>query len=592
LLKSWVEGNGGDGRLAWHNGEVTWQYARYDSLLWQLGGARGSSDMAPPESSAVVSDQTLNTWVEWDVTEMVREWASNPAGNCGLKLAQDPAIGAPSVPWVGGFAAFYSRNYGTNPDLRPMLVILTGDPLAAPSGLTATAISPTQINLSWTDNSNNELGFKIERRVGYVGPWAEVATVGADVTSWSDDTLTPGTTAYYRVRAYTQADLSSYSNEAAAVSGVSDGWENAPITWTDSVTIGAGLLGRADWFSCNNSYLLWGNGLDVWNTADEFHYLYAYVLGDFSITATVGILPPSTNMWSKAGLMLRANPTAGSPFVHIVETDNSSGGGNAGLMFQWRDVQNGSASWDSAIGLAGNTDAARLTMTRTGNVVTVGYDNLEGNSVVSWQNRVPPNINPAVANLVGLALTSHQRGALARARFWDVSLTGNVVVPPVAADAAVTTDEDTPVSITLSASDAEGDPLTYGVVTPPAHGTLTGAAPNLTYSPAANYNGADSFTFQANDGQADSNLATISITVSPVNDPPVAAADAYSTDQDTMLTVGVAAGVLANDSDVDGDPLTAALVNPTAHGALSLNGNGSWAHLDTVLGFGQVECPK
>jgi len=55
--------------------------------------------------------------------------------------------------------------------------------------------------------------------------------------------------------------------------------------------------------------------------------------------------------------------------------------------------------------------------------------------------------------------------------------------------------------------------LTYTVVTGPAHGTLTGEAPNLTYTPHADYNGADSFTFIANDGQADSNEATVSITI-------------------------------------------------------------------------------
>ena len=92
--------------------------------------------------------------------------------------------------------------------------------------------------------------------------------------------------------------------------------------------------------------------------------------------------------------------------------------------------------------------------------------------------------------------------------------------PPVADDQEVVTDEDTPVAITLTASDPDGDPLTYSVVTDPNNGTLTGTAPDLTYTPASNYNGPDSFTFMANDGQVDSNIATVSITVWPVNDPP------------------------------------------------------------------------
>jgi hypothetical protein len=87
--------------------------------------------------------------------------------------------------------------------------------------------------------------------------------------------------------------------------------------------------------------------------------------------------------------------------------------------------------------------------------------------------------------------------------------------PPVADDQAVTTAEDTSVAITLTASDADGDPLTYSIVTPPANGTLSGTAPNLTYAPNANYNGTDSFTYTANDGTADSNMATVTITVNP-----------------------------------------------------------------------------
>src|SRR5207245_3093074 len=73
---------------------------------------------------------------------------------------------------------------------------------------------------------------------------------------------------------------------------------------------------------------------------------------------------------------------------------------------------------------------------------------------------------------------------------------------------------------------------TFTVVVGPAHGTLSGAAPALTYTPAANYNGADSFTFKANDGSLDSNIATVSITINAVNDAPVAANEAVTTRSD------------------------------------------------------------
>ncbi len=84
---------------------------------------------------------------------------------------------------------------------------------------------------------------------------------------------------------------------------------------------------------------------------------------------------------------------------------------------------------------------------------------------------------------------------------------------PVADNQTVSTDEDTPVAITLTASDVDGDSLTYSVAAGPAHGVLSGSAPNLTYTPDDNYYGADSFTFRANDGTVNSNLATVSIMV-------------------------------------------------------------------------------
>jgi len=87
--------------------------------------------------------------------------------------------------------------------------------------------------------------------------------------------------------------------------------------------------------------------------------------------------------------------------------------------------------------------------------------------------------------------------------------------PPVADDQSVATVEDTPIDITLSASDADGDSLIFTIVADPCNGTLTGAAPDVTYTPGSGFTGSDSFTFQAYDGQAYSNIAVVFITVNP-----------------------------------------------------------------------------
>ncbi|UCD37354.1 MAG: tandem-95 repeat protein [Fidelibacterota bacterium] len=149
--------------------------------------------------------------------------------------------------------------------------------------------------------------------------------------------------------------------------------------------------------------------------------------------------------------------------------------------------------------------------------------------------------------------------------------------PPVADAQSVTTAEDVAVAITLTGSDPDGDPLSFSVADAPANGTLSGTTPNLTYTPGENYNGSDAFTFTASDGIATSQPATVSITVNAVNDAPVAQDDAYSGSEDTPLTVD-APGVLANDTDVDGDPLTATLVDGPAEGSLTLNADGSFTY--------------
>lgn len=101
-----------------------------------------------------------------------------------------------------------------------------------------------------------------------------------------------------------------------------------------------------------------------------------------------------------------------------------------------------------------------------------------------------------------------------------VSLTATTVNnPPVAQGQSRTTAEDTALAVTLTATDVDGDSLTYAVLTGPAHGSLRGSGPNLYYAPAANYIGPDSFTFRAYDGTAYSNTATVSIYVTDPNKP-------------------------------------------------------------------------
>src|SRR5581483_6440649 len=161
--------------------------------------------------------------------------------------------------------------------------------------------------------------------------------------------------------------------------------------------------------------------------------------------------------------------------------------------------------------------------------------------------------------------------------------------PPVSVGDTWTTAEDTPLvvhrpGVLANDSDVDGDQLTAALVSGPAHGSLN-LAPDgsFTYTPAANFNGTDSFTYKPNDGTADGPAATVTLHVTAVNDPPVAAPDSYGVHTNQTLNVSLP-GVLGNDTDVDGDHLTAALVSGPHHGTLSLAADGSFSY-KPVAGF-------
>jgi DNA-binding beta-propeller fold protein YncE len=103
-----------------------------------------------------------------------------------------------------------------NPQSYGKFIVDAATVPSAPSNLNATPSSKSQINLFWSDNSVDETGFKIERKTGSGGIYAQIWTTSANVTSYSDTGLKYSTTYYYRIRAYNEAGNSSYSNESSA----------------------------------------------------------------------------------------------------------------------------------------------------------------------------------------------------------------------------------------------------------------------------------------------------------------------------------------------------------------------------------------
>ena len=144
--------------------------------------------------------------------------------------------------------------------------------------------------------------------------------------------------------------------------------------------------------------------------------------------------------------------------------------------------------------------------------------------------------------------------------------------PPVAKSQSVTTTSDTPVSITLDASDKDGDTLTYAIKSFPTHGSLSSLSSldkdsgSVTYTPDRGYTGSDSFTFTASDGSSTSNAAKVSITVNsiaPINTPPVAKSQNVSTRTNTPLNVTLGA------LDADNDVVLSSIISQPGNGTLS-----------------------
>jgi hypothetical protein len=166
-----------------------------------------------------------------------------------------------------------------------------------------------------------------------------------------------------------------------------------------------------------------------------------------------------------------------------------------------------------------------------------------------------------------------------------VTITVVANTPPVAADDSFTVARDDHLvvaapGVLANDGDADGDTLGFLLETSPSHGTLSVAADNaFTYLPNASFVGTDSFQYRAVDARgSQSNVATVTITVIKVNHAPVAVGDAYGVAKGRTLVVKATEGVLANDSDYDGDPLQATVVTATANGILVLKANGSFVY--------------
>ncbi|MHB8897921.1 MAG: Ig-like domain-containing protein, partial [Thermoguttaceae bacterium] len=191
-----------------------------------------------------------------------------------------------------------------------------------------------------------------------------------------------------------------------------------------------------------------------------------------------------------------------------------------------------------------------------------------------------PTVAQAQPHTFSIVLTDKAGNATTKSA--TVTVLGDIAAYPdqysISEDGTLTIDAANGV---LKNDSTQSGTLTVAIIDLPQHGTVTlSSSGAFTYTPAANYQGTDTFTYRAtNTTSQQSNVAPVTITVNASNDAPTGVADTYTTTEDTTLTRTAAQGVLVNDTDPDGDTLTATLVNQAAHGTVTLNANGSFNYV-------------
>jgi len=184
------------------------------------------------------------------------------------------------------------------------------------------------------------------------------------------------------------------------------------------------------------------------------------------------------------------------------------------------------------------------------------------------------------------AFTYRATGGDTDSRIGTVSIVvASINDPPIAHDDTYETAEDTTLSVNVDEGllandkDPEGSPLILELVSEPVHGVLTANADgSFQYEPELNFNGVDEFTYRISDGELTSDIATVTLEVTPVNDRPVAVNDRYSVEPGKSLFVPTDEGVLVNDDDPDAVALTVVLAGLPQHGTVALNADGSFLY--------------
>lgn len=504
------------------------------SEAWKAVGVY-SNDIAAPSNLRILSLSTTSIGMQWN------DNSSDETGFIIYRSMNNAYGGFQQIATVGAGITSYNDvdlTDGDNYHYRVRAVNTTLDIISAysnlfsfplgypanPANLTATAASDFQINLSWTDNSSNETGFLVERRTSATNTFQQVAEVGAGISTYQDLNLTPGTIYIYRVWAKNRNVLSFSPTNTMQVNL---GFPAAPTV----------LVATAA--SDTQVNLSWAD-----NSGNETHFVIERSLLQSSGFAEVGRVGANVTTFENAGLETDRNYFYRVKAFREPFSISSSYSNVARVLVAAAPIismSNSPLTTCSNIfldpgGLADYTSNLSIVQTFTPESANARlqaeflefdledrYDFLyiyDGNTVDATRliGTYTGTSSPGTikAGTPGGQLTFRfTSDATIVKSGWLARIS---CLQPVAQAQQLQVNEDTALPITLTGT-GEGA-LTFNVVNAPQHGTLSGTAPDLTYTPEADYFGADSFTFTVSDEDASSEPATVSITITAVNDAP------------------------------------------------------------------------
>lgn len=544
-------------------------------------------------------------WWSWDgVSSLATVFAQ---AGCSVPAASEPQ--GEAIAFAADGLSYFTVSENAN---QPIYQYQLATPPAAPSALGATGQSSSEISLNWTDHGTDEDGFEIYESLDGVDYFLS-GTVGSNVTSALVTGLQANTLYYYFVRAFNVAGEAD-SNVASATT-LSPTLPAAPsslvatavsgtqidLNWIDNANDESGfkLYESLDGVSFA---LIGSTGANVTSAAlnglqseTTYHYyVRAFNLAGGSnsgVASATTLAPTPITLFAdgfESGDLLAANWTVTSP---ASVTSSAAKSGNYGALLKK------SAALAKTIGSGGATSATisywrSVSGLNAGEFFFVECSSDGSNWVVLEQTggSAPWAFMefPIAVAASSLELRFRLSGSSGNdtASVDDVLVTASVSSPntlPVANDDAFSVDEDASLSVASPGvlgndSDADDDAISAVLITDVGSGTLNLAGDgSFTFEPDLNFHGVDSFTYVADDGLGSSAFATVTITVNPLPDAPLANGDSYSTEPGIPLVV-VAPGVLGNDTDADDDSLSAVVFTGPTNGTLDLATNGSFEY--------------